>query len=600
MFRPQLLRAGILAALACPAFADEANLQPEVVVTASRVPSTIDDTLADVSVITRDDIDASGTHDISDLLRLQAGIDIARTGGPGSQTSIFLRGSNSNHVLVLVDGVRVAALGTGAFTWETLPLDTIERIEIVRGPRASFWGSDAIGGVVQIFTRKLEGPRVALGIGTYGDRSGSIGYGHRTDRGGFSVQIGARDVEGFPSQNQNGFGYEPKDHGFDNRHLSAQGDTRLGTQALSAQLVRSEGTVEFAGGESDFTQQAFGAALEGPLGERWTHRLSAGNAREDYDTAAYFTAYASRRTTLGWQASFTPTERQRLTLGIDHLRERGENRDTFGNLPVYRETRDNTGVYAGWQAGFGAFDTELAVRRDDNSEWNGHTTGSAALGWRFAQAWRLWASHGQGFRGPTLNEQYSPGFGGLYAGNPDLDPEKSRSGEVGLEFTPGNDQRLGLNVYETRVRDLISFTGIDFQAENIARAKIRGSEFSYDGRFGAWQAGVRFTWQDPRNEDTDTLLLRRAKQKLSATVDRRFGDAVSVGAEVLVSGKRADVGGLELPGYTLFNIRASWQFSDAWRAVARIENAGDRDYELARGYNTPGRAGYLELAWSPR
>ncbi|HNR91289.1 MAG TPA: TonB-dependent receptor [Dokdonella sp.] len=600
MIRTQLLRAGILAALVSPVLADEANLQPEVVVTASRAPTTTSDTLADVSVITREDIDASGTHDLSDLLRLQAGVDIARTGGPGSQTSLFLRGTNNNHVLVLVDGVRVAALGTGAFTWETLPLDTVERIEIVRGPRASYWGSDAIGGVVQIFTRKLGGPRVALGFGTYGDRSGSVGYGHRTERGGFSVQFGTRDVDGFPSQNENGFGYEPKDHGFDNRHLSAQADTRLGAQTLSANFVRSEGTTEFSGGESDFTQQAIGTTLEGPLGEHWKHRLSLGQAREDYATPVYFSAYASRRTTLGWQHDITLAERQRLTLGIDHVRERGENRDTFGNVPVYREHRDNTGLYAGWQGGFGALDAELAARHDDNSEWDGHATGSAALGWRFAEAFRAWASHGQGFRGPTLNEQYSPGFGGLFAGNPDLQPEESRSNEIGLEFTPADGHRLAVNAWRTHVRNLISFSGVDFQAENVARAKIRGSAIEYDGRYGAWQVGASFTWQDPRNADTDALLLRRAKHKATAIVERRFGDEFSIGAEMLRSGRRADVGGIELSGYTLFNIRASWWLSDAWRAVARVENATDRGYELARGYNTPGRAGHLEVIWSPR
>ena len=600
MIRIQLLRAGVLAVLASPALADEATVQPEVVVTASRTPSTIDDTLADVSVITRADIDASGTHDLADLLRLQAGVDIARTGGPGSQTSLFLRGSNNNHVLVLVDGVRVAALGTSVFTWETLPLDTIERIEIVRGPRASFWGSDAIGGVVQIFTRRLDGPRVSIGYGTYGDASANVGIGHRGDQGGFSVQVGRRDVDGFPSQNENGFGFEPKDHGFDNRHLTASGDVRVGTQALTAKLVRSEGDVEFAGGESDFTQQAAVVALEGPIGARWTHRLSAGNAREDYETPVYFTAYASRRTSFTWQGNLALGERQLLTVGVDHLRERGENRDTFANLPVYRESRDDTGLYAGWRGSFGALDGELAIRHDDNSEWHGQDTGSAALGWRFSDALRVRASHGQGFRGPSLNEQYSPGFGGLFAGNPDLRPETSRSSELGVDFSPAEGHQLRISAYLTRVRDLISFTGIDFQAENIARAKIRGSEVRYDGRAGAWQFGAGFTWQDARNESSGTPLLRRPGQKLAATVERRFGDALSAGAEVLVSGKRADVGGIELPGYTLFNLRASWQMSADWRAVARLENIGDREYELARGYNTPGRAGHLELVWAPR
>ncbi len=600
MLRPSLLSLGALVALATSVRADDATLQPDVVVTASRVPQPVETTLADVSVITRADIDASAAHDIGDLLRLQAGVDIARTGGPGSQTSLFLRGTNNNHVLVLVDGIRVAALGTGVFTWETLPLDTIERIEIVRGPRASYWGSDAIGGVVQIFTRRLEGPRVSLGYGTYGDASANVGIGQRGGAGGFSVQVGKRDVDGFPSQNENGFGYEPKDHGFDNRHLVAGGDLRVGTQTLAASAVRSEGDVEFAGGESEFTQQAIVTSLAGPLGARWQHRLEAGQSREDYETPVYFTAYASRRTSLGWQNAFELAEGQRLVAGIDHTRERGENLDTFGNTPVYRESRRNTGLYAGWQASLGALDSEISLRRDDNSVFGSAHTGSAALGWRFSDALRVYASHGKAFRGPSLNEQYSPGFGGLYAGNPDLDPETSRSTEIGLEATPAESQRFKASVYSTRVRNLISFTGIDFQAENVARARIDGSELAYDGRFGLWQAGATVTWQDPRNEDTDDALLRRPKHKATARLERRFGDVLRIGAELLHAGKRDDVGGLGLPSYTLFNIRASWQLNEAWKTVARVENAGNRDYELARGYNTPGRAGYLELVWEPR
>ena len=600
MHRLSPLSLGVLVALASPAIADEAKLQPDVVVTASRVPQTIDATLADVSVITREDIEASVTRDIGDLLRLQAGVDIARTGGPGSQTSVFLRGTNNNHVLVLIDGIRVAALSTGVFTWETLPLDTIERIEIVRGPRASYWGSDAIGGVVQIFTRKLEGPRVSLGFGTYGDANLTAGYGHRGERGGFSVQAGRRDYEGFPSQNEDGFGYEAKDHGLDNRHFNASGDVLVGAQTLAANLVRSTGTVEFAGGESDFTQQAATASLEGPLGADWRHRLTVGDAREDYETAAYFTAFESRRRTLGWQNEYSLSADQRIIAGVDHVRERGENRDTFSGTPVFRESRRNTGVYAGWQGGFGALDSEVSLRHDDNSEFGTANTGSAALGWRFTDAVRAYASHGKAFRGPSLNEQFSPGFGGLFAGNPELDPETSRSSEIGVEVSPVEGHRLTLNAYATRVRNLISFTGVDFQAENVARAKIRGSELAYDARFGTWTLGTTLTWQDARNEDTDSALLRRPKQKVSAIVERQLGDAVRVGAEVLYAGGRDDVGGLGLPSYTLFNLRGSWNFADAWRANARIENATDRDYELAHGYNTPERSGFVELVWSPR
>ena len=176
--------------------ADEPEVQPTVQVTASRVAETVDDTLASVSIITRADIDASGAPDLLELLRLQAGVDIARTGGAGEQTNVFLRGTNSNHVLVLIDGVRVASANTGAFAFENLPLDAVERIEIVRGSRTSYWGSDAIGGVIQVFTRRLAGPHVAASYGSYESADGSVGYGMQSEAGGFSVQVGARHVGG--------------------------------------------------------------------------------------------------------------------------------------------------------------------------------------------------------------------------------------------------------------------------------------------------------------------------------------------------------------------------------------------------------------------
>ena len=600
MFRYSILPFSILAAFSGSAFADEANLQPEIVVTATRVAQTVDDTLADVSIITRQDIETSATRDISDLLRLEAGVDIARTGGPGGQTSVFLRGTNNNNVLVLIDGVRVSALGTGAFTWETLPLATIERIEIVRGPRASYWGSDAIGGVIQIFTRKLDGARVALGYGSYSDANADAGIGHRGENGGYSVQIGARDVDGFPSQNESGFGYEDKNHGFRNQHLSARADQSWGSQTLGGILVRSQGTAEFAGGASDFTQQIINLSLDGAISPTWQHHFNVGHSSEDYATPAFFSAFESQRTSLGWQNQISLSSQQLLVLGIDAMHESGDNRETFGNTSVYRESRSNTGIYAGWQVNTGTFDSAVALRNDDNSNFGNQTTGSIAAGWRFNDSVRTYASFGQGFRGPTLNEQYSPGFGGLYAGNPELKPEESASGEIGFEFAPDAGQHFKANFFSTRIDNLISFSGVDFQAENIARARIKGIELVYNNAVGAWLFDTSFTWQDPRNEDTGTQLLRRPKQKFTGTLERSFGESFRAGAELVLSGRRDDVGGIELPSYTLLNLRAGWVLSPQWKLLARIENLTDRDYELAYGYNTPGRSGFLEVVWSAR
>jgi vitamin B12 transporter len=585
--------------------ADEVDLQPTVQVTASRVAETVDQTLADVSVITRADIDASVARDAYDLLRLEAGVDLYRTGGAGQQTSLFLRGSNSNQVLVLIDGVRTGAATTGAFAFEQLPLDAIERIEIVRGPRASYWGSDALGGVIQIFTRKLEGPRVALAWGSYDDADGSAGIGHWDGANGYSVQIGARHVGGFSATNPgicNGpddpyCSYNADDDAYRNSNLAARAAHALGSQLLSASLYRSQGQSQFDQGYTDIIEQTEGINLEGPLGANWSHRLSLGHMREDLDTPTFGTTYQTRRTSLLWQNEFRLDANQRLTAGFDFVHDKGATLDTFAGAPRYRNTRHDSGVFAGWRATFGAFDSELSARHDHSSAFGGATTGSLAFGWRPNELLRAYASFGQGFRAPSMNDLYDPGYGGFYAGNPALEPEQSRSSEIGLELTPSDRQRFKMNVYSTRVNDLISFTGFQNQAINIAHAKLDGAELSYEARVGAWTARANYTWEDALDGDTGSRLLRRARNKAAAVVERSFGERFAAGAELQYAARRDDIGGIELPSYTLLNLRARCTLDDAWSVSGRIENLADRNYELVHGYNTAGRSAWLQLTW---
>lgn len=607
MFRRSIVFIAVTTALCAGARADEIEMQPAVQVTASRVAETVDAVLADVTVITRQDIDASVARDALDLLRLEAGVDLYRTGGAGQQTSLFLRGSNSNQVLVLIDGVRVSSLNTGAFAFEQLPLDTVERIEIVRGPRASYWGSDAIGGVVQIFTRKLQGPRVAVGYGTYRDAAGSAGIGHWNGDEGYSVQVGARHVGGFSATNKgicNGpddpyCSYDPDDDAYRNTNLAARAAHRIGSQLLSASLYRSQGQVQFDRGYSDVIEQAASVGLEGDLTQNWSHRLSLGNSREDLETPAYSALYRSRRDSMLWQNEFRIDQNQRLIAGVDFVHERGETRDTFAGTSRFRGSRDDRAVFGGWRGTFGAFDSEVSVRHDDNDAFDSATTGSVALGWRVNELFRVYANVGQGFRSPTMNELFDPGYGGYFAGNPNLSPERSRSSELGLEFAPNANQRFKANLYSTRVHDLISFTGPQNQAENIAHADLDGAELSYQFRAGDWSGRASYTWEDSRNADTDTPLLRRAKQKVSGIIERRFSDHLDAGAEVVYAGRRDDIGGLKLPGYAVVNLRARYTINPAWSVSARLENLADRNYELVHGYNTPGRSGFVEVVWQP-
>ncbi len=596
-----------LAVLTSAVGAQETQWQPTIEVTASRVAQTVDASLADVSIITRAEIEKTNAPDLIEVLRLQAGVDIARTGGAGEQTAVFLRGTNSNHVLVLIDGVRVASSNTGAFAFENLPLDAVERIEIVRGPRASYWGSDAVGGVIQIFTRKLDGAHLAASYGSYGSADGSVGYGAQNDTAGFSVQAGGRHVDGFSASNPlaGSYVYNPDDNPFQNHNAVAQAWYKLGTQTLSASAFRSVGTQSFDNGAygpgiSHTLDQAIGVNLEGAITADWQHRLSVGTSRENIDTPAFGSAYRSTREQLSWTNDIALTADQHLIAGIDSVHDRGRSLDTFGGVTQYDQTRDNTGVFGGWRLQHDAFDGEVSARYDHNSDFGGEFSGSLAGGYKLSDSLRVTASYGTAFSAPTLSQLYSPGYGGYYAGNPLLDPERSRTGEIGVEWKADDANRLDARAFTTRVRDLIDFSGGDkFQAININHAAIDGLELTHH-----WHAGV-YTWtntltlQDARNDDTDAQLLRRPKQKFSSAFDAQLSDAFSAGAEVVYAGRADDVGGVQLGAYAILNLRASYAISPEWRIGARVENLGDKNYQLAYGYNTPGRSGYLTVSWSP-
>ena len=608
MLQKSFLVIAIGIGLATNAQAQDAAIQPTVEVTASRVAETVDASLADVSVITRADIDASAAPDLIDLLRLQAGVDVARTGGAGEQTSVFLRGSNSNHVLVLIDGVRVASANTGAFAFENLPLDAVEHIEIVRGPRASYWGSDAIGGVIQIFTRKFDAAHLAVSGGSYRSADGSAGIGDWSDAGGFSVQVGARHVRGFSATNPGVCSgpndpyciYNPDDDGFQNHNLVAQGAYKFGAQTLSASLFRSEGGVDFDQGHSRMLDQATGVTLEGALSDSWQHRLSVGTSREDLDTPVFASAYHSTREQASWTNNVTLSTMQQLVAGLDYVHDRGVSVDNSGFGAPYDVAHNNTGAFAGWRAHDGAFDSEISGRYDHYSDFGSAFSGSAALGWKLADDLRLSASYGTAFRAPNLNELFSPGYGGYYAGNPALDPERSRTAELGLDWRLDANNRAGLRAFSTRVHDLIDFSGGDlFQAINIDRAAIDGVELTHAWHTDVWSLDNNLTVQNPRDEDSGSQLLRRPKRKFNSVLERRLSERGHAGVEFVASGKREDVGSLTLPGYTLVNLRLSYALTSAWRVGLRLENVFDRDYELAHGYNTPGRSGYVDIAWQP-
>jgi vitamin B12 transporter len=574
---------------------DTIELKPNLVVTPSRMPEARETTLAPVSVLSREDIRQSAAQDLFELLRLQPGVDIVRTGGPGTQTSIFLRGSNSNHVLVLVDGVRVGSANTGAYAWEQLPLNQVERIEIVRGPRGSLYGSDSIGGVIHIFTRSRPDPYARLTAGSYGTIEFEGGTGFQGEYTRLSLNAGYRDVDGFSAQNPRGFSYHPDDDGHRSRSLGFKGSTEAGFGRWKYSLLAIDTESEFDQGVSDARQTIAAVGLQGYLSPIWDYELVAGHVRDDLFTDFEFftTDFESRRYQFSWQNHLNLGEAQQLSFGLDYYRESGRSADSWD------EDRNNTGVFASYDRRVGRLHLQVGGRLDDNSRFGSKLTGQAAAGYDLGSRWQLRGSYGTAFRGPNLSEQFSPGFGGLFAGNPDLDPESSVSGEIGLRWQHERFGRFSAMLYRTDVDDLIAFNGDRFRAINVDEARLEGIELEYGVALQDWQLNANATFQETENLATGAPLLRRPEEKGSMTVTRQFDNGSWVGIEWFYSGEREDFGDVTLPGYHLLNLRAGWSLAQAWRLELRGENLGDEVYEPAYGFNAAGRSWFLSLAWMP-
>lgn len=598
-FRPALLAAALAPALLLPAQAQSLPRTDPVLVTATRLAQPQSASLAAVSVIDRDAIDASASVDVLDLLRRVPGLDVVRGGGLGQQTSLFIRGGNSNHALVLIDGVRVSALGTGIYPWEQLPLSAIERIEIVRGPRAALWGADALSGVIQIFTRRDAASRAALRAGNHDTWGVEAGAGARSARGGFGLSAGWLDTRGTDATTPSNWSHDPDRDGALYRTLAAHGDLALGSQRVEASLLHGDNDIEFDQGRSNTRQDVFGLALGGGLGADWSHRFSLSGSRDRLDTPDAVTRYLSRRRQADWQHSLTTGTQGALTLGLSWLSERGRQMDTAAGSDVYGQSRHTRAAFAAWQGRIDAHAFEFSGRYDDNSVYGSESSFAGAWGWELTGALRLSASWGQGFRAPTMNELYSPGWGGWYAGNPALAPERSESTELALRLTSGAASEVSLRAFRNALDQLIDFSGTQAQAINVARARTDGAELEWRWQPVGWNVEASATWQDPQNRDTGEALLRRPARKASALVERVFDGGQRLGVEAHAASERPDFG-TRLAGYGVLSARASLPLSAGLWLDARIDNLLDRDYVLVDGYRTPGPTALLSLRWQAR
>ena len=599
----------------------EAKDLDNLVVTATRTAITADAALAAVEVIDREQLDASSARSLPELLRGRAGISIVNQGGMGKLSTLFLRGTESDHTLFLIDGIRVGNSTSGLTSLQDIPLSQIERIEIVRGPRSSLYGADAIGGVIQVFTRRAasgEGVngRGRIAVGSHGLREASAGIDLRGTRGGVGVDVAHQSTDGingclgfYNPDTWEGAGcfIVPGTHldrdGYRNNSATVRGDFAPSEAwQLDARAFRAEGHNEYDGDyadNSDIVQQVVGGSVRWTPSDAVALKLTAGRNTDDSDNyigSTLANRYTTTRDSANLQGDFTVAPGQVLTAGFDWLRDRANVIDPW--LPPYAPTRGNRALFAQYQGKFGVHDLQASARRDDNDQFGGHTTGGFAWGMGFGQDWRVTASHATAFKAPSFNELYYPGFS-----NPLLAPESSRSTELSLSRN-GDGWSLQANAYQTRVDDLIAYDSTLFAPNNIDQARIRGVELVATARLAGWDLRGQVGTLDARNLSAGThhgkRLARRPQRSARLDLDRDVG-AWGIGLSGIAEAARWDdvANSLRVAGFATVDARVSWRFAPAWTLQANLVNAFDRDYATSAWYAQPAREFALSLRWQP-
>lgn len=619
-FRPQfrLLVAAVAATIPfqSPHAQDVSARLGPVIVTATRTVQNADEALAAVTVFTRAEIERLQASSVQELLRGVAGIGIASNGGAGKVASLFLRGTDSDHVLVLVDGVKIGSATAGAAAIQDLPIEMIERIEIVRGPRSGLYGSEAIGGVIQIFTRRGGrgdggyAPRLALGAGSQGTHEVSAGVSGGSSAAWFDASAGSFETDGFNACIGRPFPAgagcyvdEPDRDGYRNRSASLRGGLRFdnGTE-LQANALRAEGRNHFDGSfenRADVVQEVYGAQLRAPAAANTTLTAAVGRSadRSDGYLGSVFTSrFDTTRDTASVQGDIAFGAASLLTLGVDYQNDRvdGSTQYTVGE-------RANTGVFVEAQTALGAHALQASVRSDDNQQFGSHVTGNLGWGTALGAGVRAYASAGTGFKAPSFNDLYYPGFG-----NPALEPEESKSVELGLKGTHDGARPAGrwsASVFYTRIDRLIGFDA-SFVPANIDQARITGFEANFGTTLAGVEIGGTLTLLDPKNRsagaDDGKQLPRRAKQMARIDLDRGFG-AWRVGASLNAEGRRYDdqANAVRLGGFATLDLRAEYAFARDWRLQAKVSNATDKVYQTAYLFAQPGRSVFVTLRYQP-
>ena len=613
------LIASLIGLALTPVYANENIELEDVVVTATRTLQPRESVIADVTVIDELEIQRSGQSSLVEILQRQPGLEITNNGGAGKLSGIFIRGANSDHIVVLVDGIRINSAASGLTAFENLPVDLIDRIEVLRGPAASLYGQDAIGGVIQIFTKKGTGkPKfyAGIGYGTYNTKKAQAGaYGSVGDTR-YAIGVSSHDTDGFSAFKTNDPNLSDND-GY--RNLSVNGSLShqiTDGHELGLQFLHSKGQTHFDNRFNIFAfdpsyrdhaqleQYSYSFYTKNQLTDNWLSTVKIGQGFDEYTNYTGPSAFVpigrsqfkTKLRQLSWQHEITLPIGS-VTGAYDRLEERLESTTDYD-----KTSRNNDGFYIGYLANIEKHTIHANYRSDHNSVFGNNDTQSIAYGYRFNDNWRSNISYGKAFKVPSFNFLYFP-----FSSNPNLIPEKSDNIEASLRYEH-LDTNASITLYKNKVRDLIlSDASTGFTPFNVNKATLEGITLAANHQMNHWNLGGSIDIQSPRNDANDQLLPRRANRHAKANIAYQ-SNQFRVGAEVQSSSKRYNdaANNQPLAGYTLFNLTSEYAFNPQWKLQARLNNVFDKDYALAfEGdpsttgfiYNNAGSNLFVNLRW---
>jgi vitamin B12 transporter len=588
----------------------QSQLDP-VFITGTREPQALSRSTADVVVIDATTIRNTSADSVEDLLRREAGMQIARNGGPGQSSGYFLRGASSNGTVVLIDGVRVGSATLGQAEFESLSLAQIDHIEVLRGPASSLYGADAVGGVIQIFTKRGDGAMSLTGhaeYGTYSSWLGTLGISGAQSGFDYAVSGGRESSNGVSVIRPNDqFGnFNPDDDGYKRTFANLKlGYTPAPGHRVGLTVVASKLDAQY---DSSFPDPATSdyrnhlksslASLDyrGQISSLWTTTLQASKNIDDLDSGAETpTRFKTERQQATWQNALRLAPGQQVVLAYEYLHEKASG-DVFTDGP----SRNNNAFIAGYSGAFGAAGLEASLRHDDNSAYGNNTTGSVGLSYEVMPGLKLRVLGGTTFRAPTFNDLYYPGFGVST-----IKAERGKSFEVGAAWQSGGTT-ASATLYRNDVKDLIGYQPDPTQcpddpayafgcADNTSRARLKGATLTFGQRWGGLSLRGIVDLLDATDRDTGVRLARRAAHQETLTADYDFA-AWTVGGSIVDVGARPDAGAV-LGGYALVDLRTTWRFAPQWRLEAMLTNALDHRVEPARDYQGPGRQAWIGIRY---